>query len=216
MISKFHYRTKRGDKMFVKICGITSLETAKVAQNAGADFIGFVFAPSKRRISPAKAAEITNQLTPPLKKVGVFVNESLENIKLIAKLVGLDYIQLHGDEPEQLAKQIPYPIIKAFSIDQVDPQLIRRYPCDYLLIDSPGETYRGGSGNTFNWEKLDELTIDRRKLIVAGGLHADNIKQAIETVRPIGVDVSSGVETNGVKDHKKIEQFIQQATYEII
>ncbi|MEI3604184.1 phosphoribosylanthranilate isomerase [Pseudogracilibacillus sp. SE30717A] len=202
--------------MFVKICGVTSLETAKVVQNAGADFIGFVFAPSKRRIAPVKAAEIAKHLSPSLKKVGVFVNESLENIKLIANLVGLDYIQLHGDEPKQLATKIPYPIIKAFSIDQVDAATIQDYPYDYLLIDSPGETFRGGSGNTFNWKKLNELKIDRRKLLLAGGLNINNIKEAIDTVHPIGVDVSSGVETDGVKDHEKIHQFIQQATYETI
>ena len=201
--------------MFVKICGIKTLDAAKTAQEAGADFIGFVFAPSNRRISPIDAANITKQLSPKIKKVGVFVNESVENIKHIAKLVGLDYVQLHGDEPAHFAAQLPYPIIKAFSVHTVDPKTIHQYPCDYVLIDSPGEKYRGGSGNVFNWKTIDELQIDKRKLILAGGLNEANVREAIESVQPIGVDVSSGVETDGVKDHQKIQSFIKQTKKEL-
>lgn len=201
-------------KMLVKICGITDIETARKVQAAGAQFIGFVFTPSKRRISPMQAGEIATHISPDLKKVGVFVNESIENIKYIAKLVGLDYIQLHGNESPSVARALPYPIIKAFSIHEVNPNTIHDYPCDYLLIDSPGKKYRGGSGYTFNWRKLDDLEIDKDKLILAGGLSINNIRKAIETVRPIGVDVSSGVETDGKKDHDKIAQFIHEATFQ--
>ena len=201
--------------MLVKICGITTLDTARIVQESRADFIGFVFAPSKRRISPVNAAKITKQLSPKIKKVGVFVNESVENIKHIAKVVGLDYVQLHGDEPAHFASQLPYPIIKAFSIHQVDPKTIHQYPCEYLLIDSPGEKYRGGSGNVFNWSTIDELQIDKSKLILAGGLNETNVQQAIESVQPIGVDVSSGVETDGIKDHEKIQKFLQQTKQKI-
>src|SRR5699024_6507957 len=143
--------------MHVKICGITSLNVARKVEHARADFIGFVFAPSKRRISPNDASRITQELTSSVQKVGVFVNESIETMTHIAKTVGLDYIQLHGDEPASTAEQLDYPVIKAFSIDQANSSTIATYPCDYLLIDSPGETYRGGSGKTFTWEKLDEL-----------------------------------------------------------
>src|SRR5690625_237308 len=132
--------------------------------------MGFVLSPSKRRISPVKAAKIARILSPSIKRVGVFVNESVENIIHIAKLVNLDYVQLHGDESPQVAKSIPYPIIKAFSVRQVNPKTIQQYPCDYLLIDSPGKKYRGGSGNTFNWKALEDLKIDKKKLILAGGL----------------------------------------------
>lgn len=200
--------------MKVKICGITTLPAAKVVEKSGADFIGFVFAPSSRSITPEDATNIAKQLSPKLKKVGVFVNESIETIEAIATKVGLDIIQLHGDESEAFAKKLPYPIIKAFSIDKVKPNQIRSYPAEYLLIDSPGDNYRGGSGKTFSWELLDELDIPRERLILAGGLSSDNINQAIELVRPYGVDVSSGVETKKQKDHEKIKSFIAHAKQE--
>lgn len=197
--------------MKVKICGITKKEDALLAEEAGADLIGFVFAPSKRRISPVNAAAIANQLPDHIKKVGVFVNEAAENMIHIAKLVGLDYIQLHGDESAQLARSLPYPIIKAFSIDKATPETIRKFPCDYLLIDSPGEKYQGGSGRTFDWSKLDKLGIEKSRFILAGGLSADNVQEAIKVTGAIGVDVSSGVETDGVKNHDKIIHFIENA-----
>lgn len=197
--------------MFIKICGITSIETAKVVESAGADFIGFVFAPSKRRISPEKAKRISRELSPRVKKVGVFVNESVENIISIADEVGIDYIQLHGDEDELFAKQIPFPIIKAFSIEKTDVTTIERYPAEFILLDSPGKKYRGGTGETFNWERINELELDKQKIMLAGGLNVHNVQRAIQLVAPRGIDVSSGVETNGKKDHKKIKQFIKRA-----
>lgn len=197
--------------MHVKVCGITTLDAAKAVENAGADFIGFVFAPSKRRIALEDAKAIAKELSPDIKKVGVFVNTSLEDIIEIAQTVGLDYIQLHGDEPASFAEQLPYPVIKAFSINQVSPEAIANYPSDYILIDSPSEDYRGGSGKTFSWELLDELHIPREKLILAGGLAPHNIQDAIARVRPRGVDVSSGVETNSKKDIEKINNFIINA-----
>lgn len=195
--------------MIVKICGITTLSAAKTVEESGADMIGFVFAPSSRQITPDSAADIARNLSPKLKKVGVFVNESLDTIETIAKQVGLDLIQLHGDEPEAFAKKLSYPVIKAFSINKVAPEVINNYPCAFLLIDSPGEVYRGGSGNTFSWERLDDLNIPREKLILAGGLHSNNVTKAIEITRPYGVDVSSGVETDKQKDHAKINLFIK-------
>lgn len=195
--------------MKVKICGITRSEDAKTVVKAGADFIGFVFAPSSRRIEPEDAAEISQHIGSTIKKVGVFVNEPVENIIKIANEVELDYIQLHGDEPASTAKAIPFPIIKAFSIDHVSQELLQTYPCDYIIIDSPGEKYRGGSGKTFDWSKLEKLGIDRKKCILAGGLHTGNVQQAISMTNPAGVDVSSGVETNKRKDPTKIVQFIQ-------
>lgn len=195
--------------MHVKVCGIKTLAVAKTVEQAGADFIGFVFAPSKRQITPDDAAAIAKELAPTIKKVGVFVNESVDTIERIAEEVGLDIIQLHGDESAAFARQLTLPVIKAFSINQVTPGDIAAYPCQYILIDSPGESYRGGSGKTFSWELLDELNIPREKLILAGGLTANNIKQAIELVRPVGADVSSGVETDGEKDPDKIYRFIK-------
>lgn len=197
--------------MLVKICGITTLEAAKAAEEAGVDFIGFVFAPSKRRISPDAAADIAKHLSPAVKKVGVFVNETKENIEQIAKMVGLDYIQLHGDEDARFALELGMPVIKAFPIEVVSDETLRAYPCEFYVIDSPGTTYRGGSGNVFDWSRLERLNIDRRKLILAGGLNEQNVAKAISAVRPVGVDVSSGVETNGKKDVGKIKRFVQAA-----
>src|SRR5690625_849821 len=197
--------------MLVKICGITTIEAGNVAVQAGADFIGFVFAPSKRKITPNEAAKIAKTLPKSVQTVGVFVNESVENIKQIAELVDLDVIQLHGDEPPEMINELPYQTIKAFSIDQVDAQTIHSYSADYYLIDSPIGEHRGGTGKTFNWKRATDLGIDLNKVILAGGLSPSNVEAAIRQVRPVGIDVSSGVETNGKKDHEKIKQFIRNA-----
>ncbi|MFC4559498.1 phosphoribosylanthranilate isomerase [Virgibacillus kekensis] len=197
--------------MLVKICGITTKEAAREAVTAGADFIGFVFARSKRKIDPEDVRQIVSTLPPSVKKVGVFVNESRDKIVQIADQAGLDYIQLHGDEPADFAESLPYPVIKAFSIEKTEISAINSYPCDYYLIDSPAGKYRGGNGTTFDWTLLKESRIDREKVILAGGLNPQNIHEAITTARPAGVDVSSGVETDGYKDLLKIKQFITNA-----
>lgn len=195
--------------MKVKICGIKTMNDALAVQDDGADFIGFVFAPSSRRISPVNAKKIIASLDKDIKTVGVFVNESLENMAYISEFVGLDYIQLHGNEAKHIALALNKPIIKAFSFGQTDLATIRSYPCDYVLIDSPGEKYAGGSGRTFDWTQLEDDTKLHEKLILAGGLNANNIIEAIRTAKPVGVDVSSGVETNKEKDIKKIKAFIE-------
>ena len=199
--------------MLVKICGITTLDAALTAEREGAAMIGFLFAPSSRRIEPDEAAAIAKQLSPTVKKVGVFVNETKETIERIADVVGLDFIQLHGDEPASFAESLSKPVIKAFNIEQVSDEVLATYPCDYYIIDSPGTTYRGGSGKVFDWNRLLNRNIDRSKLILAGGLNEANIAEAIKTVEPAGVDVSSGVETNGKKDNEKIKRFIHAVNY---
>lgn len=197
--------------MRVKICGITTQEAADVAVKAGTDFIGFVFAPSKRQITPAKAQVIASSIPPAVKKVGVFVNESLATVKEIAEQVGLDFIQLHGDEPPEYAKRLGYPVIKAFSVKPENLETITTYPCAYYLLDSPIGPNRGGNGTTFDWALLQKIDLDHDKIILAGGLQPDNIQEAIQTAQPAGVDVSSGVETDGKKDTEKIRQFITNA-----
>jgi len=197
--------------MLVKICGITTEEAARHACKSGADFIGFVFAASKRKISPENAARIAATLPPKVKKVGVFVNETRENILNIAGKVDLDVIQLHGDEPAELAARLPYPVIKAFSIQKEETGFIPSYPCDYYLLDSPASAYRGGNGVTFNWNLVKETKIQPDKVMIAGGLSKENVQEAIAITNAAGVDVSSGVETNGEKDLEKMEQFITKA-----
>jgi len=196
--------------MLVKICGITTSEAAEAAAAAGADFIGFVFAASRRKITPERAKMIARSLSSSVKTVGVFVNETVEQMVNIAEYVGLDYLQLHGDEGEAVSKQLPRPVIKAFSVKDKSIKNIMNYPCDYYLIDSPG----GGTGKSFDWKLLDKFNLDASKLILAGGLNPDNVQEAIRVVKPAGVDVSSGVETNGAKDIKKIKQFIHAAKNE--
>lgn len=201
--------------MKVKICGITTVEAAEHAVAAGADFIGFVFADSKRRIDKQKAKEIASVLPSTIKKVGVFVNESPETIEDIAKTVRLDYVQLHGDESPEYCQQLSYPVIKAFQVKaKSDFNDIAAYPCAYYLLDSPAGKYRGGNGETFDWELAKDVTNLEGKVILAGGLHAGNVQQAIAEVHPIGVDVSSGVETDGAKDLEKITAFIREAKQE--
>jgi len=197
--------------MLVKICGITTTEAAKTAVESGADLIGFVFASSKRQIAPLDAARIAASLPSSVKKVGVFVNESVNNILEIADTVGLDIIQLHGDEPPEMIEQLPYQVIKAIPAHPKQLAEIDQYSlADYYLVDSPFGKNRGGNGTTFDWNTLRDLPIDRSKLLLAGGLKATNVKEAIYQVHPAGVDVSSGVETDGKKDEQKIIQFIQQ------
>ncbi|WP_325167511.1 phosphoribosylanthranilate isomerase [Lederbergia citri] len=199
----------------MKICGIISEEVAVAASDAGADFLGFVFAESKRKISPEKAAQIIEKVPHHIETVGVFVNETYENIIHIAERANLDYIQLHGDESPEFCKSLPYPVIKAFSIkEKADLNQLAGYDCRYFLLDSPGVKYRGGSGIPFDWSLLEHLDIPREKIILAGGLDRENIKKATSTVKPAIVDVSSGVETNGVKDVNKIQQFLVTAKLE--
>lgn len=197
--------------MHVKICGITTGEAALIAAGAGATMIGFVFAPSRRKISVEKAKKIIASLPPSIEKVGVFVNASAERIRHIAKEVGLTMIQLHGEESASFIASLPYPVIKAFPITAVYDGMENRWDPTYFLIDSPPAQFKGGSGVSFNWDLLQQTTLPMHQSIVAGGLTPDNVHEAIIQTNCVGVDVSSGVETNGVKDHAKIEAFITRA-----
>lgn len=197
--------------MKVKICGITDLETALVANNYGADALGFVFAESKRRISPEKAKEIIQRLPEGTLKVGVFVNESKEQIEKIIAETGINLIQLHGDESASFCTGFSVPVVKSFSIQTADDLAqIGDYQCEYVLLDSPKGMYRGGTGVSFDWGILSGTSI-KRKIILAGGLTCENVNQAITLINPCMVDVSSGVETNGKKDLKKIADFVKAA-----
>lgn len=201
----------------VKICGLQEVAHVQAAVNAGADFIGFMFAPSKRRISVEQAIELAQHIPASVKKVGVFVNETTETIQQIAAQVGLDYIQYHGDEAPEQIEQIGLPSIKAFSIQSAqDVERAAAYEVNYYLFDAPGTDFRGGSGNAFDWTLLDQMNIAQEKVILAGGLNEDNVRIASMLVEPFAVDVSSGVETDGVKDTDKMKRFIERAKGEFI
>ncbi|EHL70676.1 N-(5'-phosphoribosyl)anthranilate isomerase [Bacillus sp. 7_6_55CFAA_CT2] len=199
--------------MKVKICGITDMETAKRACEYGADALGFVFAESKRKITPKRAEEIIEELPANVLKIGVFVNESVEVIRKIADECGLTHVQLHGDEDNHQIRRLNIPSIKSLGVtSESDMKNAQRYETDYILFDSPKEKFHGGNGKTFSWELLGHMPKElRKKTILAGGLNALNIEEAIRTVRPYMVDVSSGVETEGKKDVEKIKQFIIKA-----
>lgn len=197
--------------MKVKICGIQDMKTAEIAIESGADAIGFVFAESKRKITLEEAREITVNLPVKVLKIGVFVNETKEVLERTFEEVGLTHLQLHGDESPEFCRSIPYPIIKAIRVrSEVDLLNIPQYDCDYILLDSPYGKYRGGNGTTFDWKLLKRINIQQDKLILAGGLNIENVLEAIELGNPVMVDVSSGVETNGIKDHLKIGDFIKK------
>lgn len=201
----------------VKICGLKEIKHVETAVKAGADFIGFMFAPSKRRITVEEAVELAKAIPSTVKKVGVFVNEESATIRQIAKEVGLDYIQYHGDETPEQIQGIGLPAIKAFSIrGEEDVMRAATYDVDYYLFDAPGIDFRGGSGKSFDWMLLDKMKIPLEKVILAGGLNNENVGLAIMLVEPFAVDVSSGVEVDGRKSSAAITNFIETAKGELI
>ena len=194
----------------VKICGLQEVEHVRAAVEAGADALGFVFAKSRRQITLSQAQKITADVPQNVLKIGVFVNETIENIEKYAKEVPLDFVQLHGDESIEYVNSISVPVIKAFSISSKEDVLYAlTYDVDLYLFDTPSIEFRGGSGKTFDWRVLDSENIPKNKVILAGGLKAENVRHAIQTVRPYMVDVSSGVETDKRKDESKIRASIR-------
>lgn len=193
----------------VKICGLTEEKHVKAAVEAGADAIGFVFAPSSREISVKDAARLAATIPEGILKIGVFVNASKTELHETYETVGLDYIQLHGEESPSFIQKVGLPTIKAFSVKSIeDVQRASEYAVDYYLFDAPGTLYKGGSGIPFDWTLLEKSGISREKLILAGGLHVDNVQEAISRVQPQMVDVSSGVEKDKRKDELLIRSFI--------
>lgn len=195
--------------MIIKICGITSVEIAQASKDLGADLIGFVFAQSKRRIEVKQAMEIVQEVKG-IGKVGVFVNRPLREVQDIAECCQLDYVQLHGEESPAYCRSVGRPVIKAF---RVAPDLqmkgIKDYHVDWVLLDSFTPGQYGGTGITFNWQSLQDFTLQsQHSVMVAGGLTSENIGAAISLLAPKGIDVSGGVETNGRKDIDKIQSFI--------
>ncbi|WP_394232423.1 N-(5'-phosphoribosyl)anthranilate isomerase [Niallia oryzisoli] len=194
--------------MKVKICGLRNVEAALYAVKNGADAIGFVFAESQRQITPRMAKQIISAMPKEVKKVGVFVNPSKEYIEEIVSETGIDTVQLHGHETPEFCESIPYPIIKAFSIESsTDLETIHHYKCEFALLDGPKGKYHGGNGIAFDWNILSGFDFKDKKVILAGGLNPENASDALET-NVYMLDVSSGVESNGQKDLNKIKKFL--------
>ena len=199
----------------IKICGLTRLQDIEAVNAARPDYIGFVFAESRRRLTPQQALSLKRQLDPKIQSVGVFVNPSLETVLKIASQGILDIVQLHGDEPADFADRVRRetgcPVVKAFRIrGEESLAALKAYShADYLLLDAYNKNAYGGTGRAFNWELLDG-NVSEKPFFLAGGLKLENIEKAIRTFRPYGVDISSGVETNGYKDPSKIEEIIKK------
>ncbi|WP_222429805.1 phosphoribosylanthranilate isomerase [Paenibacillus agilis] len=198
----------------VKICGLTTIEAALAAVDAGADSIGFVFTSSKREMTPENAKRIIQLLPPYVTTTGVFVNEELHIVNDIAAYCHLDLVQLHGQESPQYCEQVIRPVVKTISIrSEDDLSQIDAYTHENnvraILLDTHVDGATGGTGQPFPW-KFAVGASEKRAIILAGGLHVGNVARAIEQVRPYAVDVSSGVETEGVKDRYKMRKFVQE------
>lgn len=188
------------------------MAAAEAAAAAGADLLGFVFAPSVRRVSVATALAISRAV-PGIGRVGVFVNAPLSQVWETAARCRLDFVQLHGDESPAYCAAVGYPVIKAVPMTPTGPVWdVAAYRVAWLLFDTAAPGQRGGTGRRFAWSLLDRVrSASPAPFFLAGGLTPDNVAQAIRQVRPDGVDVSGGVETNGEKDPVKIAAFIRAA-----
>ena len=202
----------------VKMCGISKVETIPAIIDAKPDYMGLVFAPSKRQVTVEQAKTLVEELhkqyavrynSETIKAVGVFVNETVENLLKIAEEVKLDVIQLHGDEDESfiqiLKEQSNVEVWKAVQVrSAADAEKWIDSSADMLLFDAYHKDERGGTGEVFDWSSLDEF---ERPFMLAGGIDSTNVARAIRTVRPYGIDISSGIETNSVKDDEKMKAF---------
>ena len=197
----------------VKVCGMTSLKDALNAVEGGADAVGFIFyKKSPRSVTMKTVREIVLELPPFVDTVGVFVDETAEQINKIADYCNLDIIQLHGDESPTFCKKIRRKVIKAFRIkDMQSVKKISNFQVSGFLLDTFSEKLHGGTGKVFDWN----LALPAKKfgpVIMAGGLTPNNVQQAVRQIRPYGVDVCSGVESEpGIKDHKKVRAFLKNA-----
>ncbi len=197
----------------VKICGITRLEDAVAAVDAGADALGFIFhRKSPRYIRPEDAGAIASALPPFVSTVGVFVDAGQDEVSATIRAAGLDVVQLHGDEDTSYCSMFPR-VIKALRVK--GPEVIERlseYSCvSAFLLDTYHPDAHGGTGEVFDWD-IAAKAVATHRIILAGGLTPDNIAEAVQKVRPYAVDVSSGVEAApGYKDHAKVREFIKRA-----
>jgi phosphoribosylanthranilate isomerase len=206
----------------VKICGIRDKTHARAAVEAGADFIGLVFAPSRRQVSPQKAlslVEVVRGLRSGPAVVGVFVNAAAQEVNHIADYCQLDWVQLSGDETWQYCQELKKAVIKVIHVSsgqktdeiladiETGYQLLPEKEFICLLDSRVGRAY-GGTGQVFNWQLAREVSV-RFPVMIAGGLTAANVGQLVREVKPWGVDVSTGVESNGLKDASKIRAFVK-------
>jgi phosphoribosylanthranilate isomerase len=201
----------------VKICGNTNYEHARLAVDLGADYLGFIFAPSSKRvITIEKAAEILAKLKDFKNTVGVFCNQPKKEVEAIAQKLRFKFLQFHGEETALYCDSFMkkgYEIIKTFHVkDAMSLKRIGEYNVSAFLFDTYSHSEKGGSGKPFDWSIIEDKPYVHDKLFLAGGLNALNVAQAIEKVHPFAVDVASGVETSpGTKDPHLLQAFIENA-----
>jgi phosphoribosylanthranilate isomerase len=198
-----------------KVCGITTPEDALAAASSGADAIGLVFAESPRKVSLEEAREIAAALPEGVLKVGVFVNEEPEEVLRIAREVGLDYAQLHGDEtPETVTflREGGVKVMKALRVrDEGSLAAMEGYGADLVMLDAWSEKARGGTGKRFDWALAKSLR-GRGNIVVSGGLNPENVREAISFFEPYGVDASSSLEeAPGKKNEERVRRFVSAA-----
>lgn len=197
----------------VKICGLKTVEDIYMINRLKPDFVGFVFAGKKRRITPEQAAVMKGRLLPEIKSVGVFVNEDVNRAAALARQGTIDLIQLHGDEEEdyilQLKALTEKPVIKAVRVrSREDILRAQTFSCEYLLLDTYKKNEYGGSGEAFQWDLIPGEM--EKPCFLAGGLGIYNIAAALRSCTPWAVDVSSSVEENGRKAEDKVRAFIEK------
>jgi len=204
------------NRVQIKICGITKVEDAKACTELGADMIGLNFYPqSSRYIQPQRARQIVEGIPRSIRAVGVFVDPAASEVRAIAKITGIECVQLHGDVPPGTCRELAreFRVIRAFSTgSHFQPKDAAPFSeCD-VLLDAYHAGLRGGTGLTCDWPAARATLPFTRFLILSGGLNAQNVGQAIESVAPHAVDVCTGVESApGIKDHRAIEKFIAAA-----
>ena len=197
----------------VKICGITNIEDALAAVTAGADALGFNFyKPSPRYVTPQHAREIIEELPDSLLTVGVFVNEDADAIRSVADEAGIKALQLHGDESPEYCHELAanHYVIKTFAVSEnFDPQSVKQYEVEAIMLDTKHSSLRGGTGRVFDWSIAQQLAPTIPKLFLAGGLSPENIENAVKTVRPFAVDACSALDdTPGKKNEERMRVFV--------
>ncbi len=207
----------------IKICGLRRLEDATYVNNFKPDYVGFVFAKSKRQVTKELAEKLKNELDPAIIRVGVFVNQPLDWVADLVNRDIISYVQLHGDEDQKYItklrssisnnvigadRDMKTGIIKAVRVkEELDIDRANSYDCDYILLDTYSVECEGGNGKTFDWSMIKKM---KKPFFLAGGINEMNVLQAIQMVRPYGVDASSGLETDGYKDVGKIRNFVEK------
>ena len=198
----------------IKVCGITNVEDARFAAENGASALGMIFYPgSPRYVDPAAATRISAAVPKDVVRVGVFVNEEPETVLKIAGEAGLDVAQLHGDEsPEVCAAVAPLRVWKVLRVgEDFQPAEAAAFSCEAFFLDTAGDGLYGGTGQIFPWPRAVEVSRYGR-VIVAGGLDADNVGEAIRRAQPFGVDASSKLERGpGLKDRDKVRRYLESA-----